>query len=112
MHTLINISHSRNETLILKSLQTLATVRATSVCAVDHAIKCRLSWRHYYTVRGSIDFTDMAAEWPTKTREIHNHHFDSTIWNEFDFRDDDIVIATYAKCESIRTASLLVHTLT
>src|SRR5690606_29638199 len=29
--------------------------------------------------------------------ELHNHHFDSTIWNDFRFRDDDIVIATYAK---------------
>lgn len=35
--------------------------------------------------------------WPVKTREVHNHHFDSTIWNAFRFRDDDIVIATYAK---------------
>ena len=34
---------------------------------------------------------------PKKLREFKNHHFDSTIWNEFDFRDDDIVIATYAK---------------
>jgi aryl sulfotransferase len=34
---------------------------------------------------------------PTKTRELHNHHFDSTIWNDFKFRDDDIVISTYAK---------------
>jgi aryl sulfotransferase len=34
---------------------------------------------------------------PTKTREMHNHHMDSTIWNDFDFRDDDIVISTYAK---------------
>ena len=34
---------------------------------------------------------------PRKTRELHNHHFDSTIWNDFAFRDDDIVIATYAK---------------
>ena len=34
---------------------------------------------------------------PLKTREFHNHHFDSTIWNDFVFRDDDIVIATYAK---------------
>ena len=32
-----------------------------------------------------------------KTRELHNHHFDSTIWNDFNFRDDDIVIATYGK---------------
>ena len=36
-------------------------------------------------------------EWPQKTREFHNHHFDSTIWNDFRFREDDIVIATYAK---------------
>ena len=35
--------------------------------------------------------------WPKKTREMHNHHFDSTIWNDFRFRDDDIVISTYAK---------------
>lgn len=37
--------------------------------------------------------TDM----PVKTREMHNHHFDSTVWNDIKFRDDDIVIATYAK---------------
>lgn len=34
---------------------------------------------------------------PIKTREMHNHHMDSTVWNDIDFRDDDIVIATYAK---------------
>ena len=35
--------------------------------------------------------------WPKKTRELHSHHFDSTVWNDLAFRDDDIVIATYAK---------------
>ena len=34
---------------------------------------------------------------PKKMRELHNHHFDSTVWNDFKFRDDDIVIGTYAK---------------
>lgn len=34
---------------------------------------------------------------PSKTRELHNHHMDSTIWNDFVFREDDIVIATYGK---------------
>jgi len=38
-----------------------------------------------------------AATWPLKQRELHNHHFDSTIWNDLRFRDDDIIIATYAK---------------
>jgi len=38
-----------------------------------------------------------ALHWPKKSREIHNHHVDSKIWNDFDFRSDDIVIATYAK---------------
>jgi len=35
--------------------------------------------------------------WPQKTRELNSHHFDSTIWNDLEFRDDDIIIATYAK---------------
>jgi aryl sulfotransferase len=35
--------------------------------------------------------------WPVKQRELHNHHIDSTIWNDLKFRPDDIVIATYAK---------------
>src|SRR4051794_39719658 len=39
----------------------------------------------------------MVTPWPKKTREIHSHHFDSTVWNDFRFRDGDIVIATYAK---------------
>ena len=39
--------------------------------------------------------TDIA--WPRKTREMHTTCFDSAVWNEFDFREDDIVIATYAK---------------
>jgi aryl sulfotransferase len=38
-----------------------------------------------------------ATAWPRKTRELHNHHFDSTAWNDFRFRDDDIIIASYAK---------------
>ena len=35
--------------------------------------------------------------WPKKTRELHSHHFDSTIWNDLKFRGDDIIIATYGK---------------
>jgi aryl sulfotransferase len=41
--------------------------------------------------------TEAAVVWPRKSRELHNHHFDSTIWNEFEFRDNDIIIGTYAK---------------
>jgi aryl sulfotransferase len=37
------------------------------------------------------------GRWPRKTREFHSHHFDSTIWNDLVFRDDDIIISTYAK---------------
>lgn len=35
--------------------------------------------------------------WPRKLRELQNHHMDSTRWDGFPFRDDDIVIGTYAK---------------
>jgi aryl sulfotransferase len=34
---------------------------------------------------------------PRKTRNLHNHHMDSTVWDDVRYRDDDIVIATYAK---------------
>ncbi len=41
--------------------------------------------------------TTRDVTYPAKTREMHSHHFDSTIWNGFGFRDDDIIISTYAK---------------
>jgi aryl sulfotransferase len=41
--------------------------------------------------------TDTPPPWPRKTRELMNHHMDSTVWNDFAFRADDIVVATYAK---------------
>jgi aryl sulfotransferase len=34
---------------------------------------------------------------PVKSREIHTVLFDSRIWNDFEFRDDDIIVGTYAK---------------
>lgn len=36
-------------------------------------------------------------DWPRKTRELKNHHMDSTRWDDFAYRDGDIVIATWAK---------------
>jgi aryl sulfotransferase len=45
--------------------------------------------------------------WPVKTREMHNHHFDSTIWNDFAFRDDDIIIGTYAKSGTTWTQQIV-----
>lgn len=45
----------------------------------------------------NVLFHAAVADRPQKTRDLHNHHFDSTIWDDFRFRDDDIVIATYAK---------------
>jgi len=45
--------------------------------------------------------------WPQKRREMHNHHMDSTVWNSFKFRDDDIVIATYAKSGTTWTQQIV-----
>ncbi len=39
----------------------------------------------------------MAQQWPQKTREMHNQHIDSTVWNDYKFRDGDIIVSTYAK---------------
>jgi aryl sulfotransferase len=51
--------------------------------------------------------TYMHRIWPRKTCEIHNHHFDSTVWNGFEFRADDIVIATYAKSGTTWTQQIV-----
>lgn len=52
-----------------------------------------------------------APPWPQKSRELHNHHFDSTIWNDFRFRDDDIIIATYAKSGTTWTQQIVAQML-
>ncbi|GAB7338413.1 hypothetical protein MBLNU457_4704t1 [Dothideomycetes sp. NU457] len=45
----------------------------------------------------SSSTTNSDHQWPIKTSELQNHHMDSTRWNNFPFRPDDIVIATWAK---------------
>src|SRR5918995_1222664 len=49
--------------------------------------------------------------WPTKSRELHNHHFDSTMWNEFRFRNEDIIIASYAKAGTTWTQQIVAQML-
>ncbi|WP_293678170.1 sulfotransferase domain-containing protein [uncultured Phenylobacterium sp.] len=47
------------------------------------------------------------APWPSKTRDLHNHHMDSTIWDRFAFRDDDVIVATYAKSGTTWTQQIV-----
>ena len=51
--------------------------------------------------------TPSDIKWPKKTREYHDHHTDSTIWNDFKFRADDIIIATYAKSGTTWTQQIV-----
>jgi aryl sulfotransferase len=45
--------------------------------------------------------------WPKKAGELQNHHMDSTRWNDLEFRDDDIVIATWAKTGTTWTQQIV-----
>jgi len=45
--------------------------------------------------------------WPRKTRDLHNHHMDSTIWDRFAFRDDDVIVATYGKSGTTWTQQIV-----
>jgi len=48
-----------------------------------------------------------AASLPRKTRDIHNHHMNSTIWDDFRFRQGDVVIGTYAKSGTTWTQQIV-----
>lgn len=50
--------------------------------------------------------TDRKMDSPRKLRELYSHHLDSTIWNDLRFRDDDIIIATYAKAGTTWTQQI------
>lgn len=50
-------------------------------------------------------FTEVGP--PQKTRDIQNHHMDSTVWDNFVFRDDDIIVASYAKAGTTWTQQIV-----
>jgi len=51
--------------------------------------------------------SDARIAWPQKTRDIHNHHMNSTIWDRFAFRDDDVIVATYGKSGTTWTQQIV-----
>jgi aryl sulfotransferase len=53
----------------------------------------------------TADTLDIA--WPRKLSEAHDPVMNSKLWNDFVFRDDDIVIATYAKSGTTLTQQIV-----
>jgi aryl sulfotransferase len=54
-----------------------------------------------------MNFNASTLARPTKTREILNYVLDSTRWNGFEFRDDDIVIGTWSKSGTTLTQQIV-----
>jgi aryl sulfotransferase len=52
-----------------------------------------------------------SISWPQKTRDVRNHHLDSTVWDDFKFRDGDVIVATYAKSGTIWTQQIVTQLL-
>jgi aryl sulfotransferase len=52
-----------------------------------------------------VDSSNIA--WPRKTREIHDLFFDSRVWNDFDIRNDDIIISTWGKSGTTWTQQII-----
>ena len=51
--------------------------------------------------------TKKKLKWPKKTRDIHTAIVDSTRWDGFRFRNDDIVIATFGKTGTTWTQQIV-----
>jgi aryl sulfotransferase len=51
--------------------------------------------------------SERAVAWPKKAREMESNHFDSTVWNEFKFRDGDVIVATYGKAGTTWTQQIV-----
>jgi aryl sulfotransferase len=47
------------------------------------------------------------AVWPSKTRDLRNHHLDSRIWNRFKYRQGDVIIASYPKSGTTWTQQIV-----
>lgn len=48
---------------------------------------------------------------PVKACEVQNHHFDSTKWNDFEYRDDDIVVSTAYKSGTTWCQNIIIQLL-
>ncbi|KAG2484628.1 hypothetical protein HYH03_016582 [Edaphochlamys debaryana] len=46
-------------------------------------------------------------EWPKELTVYKNHHMDSTTWDGFKFRDDDIIVGSWAKSGTTLTQQLI-----
>jgi aryl sulfotransferase len=58
------------------------------------------------------DFEEsVLTQYPKRTRLCQNHHLDSTRWDHFVPRDDDIVIATSMKAGTTWTQAIVAHLL-
>src|SRR5690349_8884846 len=63
--------------------------------------------KHASTSSLELELMTAPLSWPRKTRELRNHHLDSSIWNHFRYRPGDVIIASYPKSGTTWTQQIV-----
>eukprot|EP00612_Vaucheria_litorea_P008333 CAMPEP_0171471274 /NCGR_PEP_ID=MMETSP0946-20130122/609_1 /TAXON_ID=109269 /ORGANISM="Vaucheria litorea, Strain CCMP2940" /LENGTH=349 /DNA_ID=CAMNT_0012000737 /DNA_START=153 /DNA_END=1198 /DNA_ORIENTATION=- len=94
------LSSSSKETLLSSSSSSKEVLLSSSSSSKEVLLPSSSSKEAFLSISSKEAF-------PSKRRERYHRLFNSERWNDFQFRDDDIVVASYAKSGTTWTQNIL-----